>query len=60
MISRKISHLFVIPAKAGTQGPQRLERLPWTAPFAGATTPYSDHLLHFEPGSENGGCKNAA
>jgi type I restriction enzyme, R subunit len=29
--------LFVIPAKAGTQGPKGLERLPWTPASTGAT-----------------------
>jgi type I restriction enzyme, R subunit len=35
--------LFVIPAKAGTQGPQGLERLPWTPASAGATTDYPEN-----------------
>jgi len=35
--------LFVIPAKAGTQGPQGLERLPWTPASAGATIDYPEN-----------------
>ena len=37
---------FVIPAKAGTQERQGLERWPWASAFAGAAVTDPDSTLH--------------
>jgi hypothetical protein len=38
----------VIPAKAGTQGPNGSDGCPWTPAFTGATNIYSDNAFYFE------------